>query len=125
MGLGAWPEVTLAMAREGLGARALAFAILTAARSGEVRMATWGETDAASGVWTIPGVRMKAGKEHRVPLTAAALAELGTPRAPGDLVFPGGRSLDRPLSAMTLTAVLRRMGRGDLTAHGFRSTFRD
>jgi integrase len=111
---------------EGMGARALEFAILCASRSGEVRGATWDEIDLTEGVWTIPGDRMKAGKEHRVPLSTKALDILkALPRMVGtDLVFPGVRN-DKPLSDMSLTAVLRRMGRGDLTAHGFRSTFRD
>jgi integrase len=109
-----------------MGARALAFAILTAARSGEVRGMTWSETDVETATWTVPALRMKAGREHRVPLSEPALGLLegakGLRQSP--LVFPGrdGRS---PLSDMTLTAVLRRMGRGDLTAHGFRSSFRD
>lgn len=108
----------------GMGARALGFTILTAARSGEVRGATWAEFDTDAAVWTVPAARMKAGKEHRVPLSAAALAVLaGLPRMAGtDLVFPAPRG--GVLSDMTLTAVMRRM---DLKAvpHGFRSTFRD
>jgi len=111
--------------REGFGARALAFAILTAARSGEVRGMLWSEISLEDGVWTVPAGRMKAGKEHRVPQTPAALQRLGVRRDPDDLVFPGERALDRPLSDMTLSAVLKRMGHGDLTVHGFRSTFRD
>lgn len=116
--------------RTGSGARALEFAILAAARSGEVRGARWGEVDLEAAVWTIPAARMKAGREHRVPLSEAALAVLRAVRVltkdpkPGDLVFPGAKQ-GVPLSDMSLTAVLRRMGRGDLTAHGFRSTFRD
>lgn len=113
--------------REGNGARALEFAILTAARSGEVRGATWSEIDFDARLWTVPAGRMKAGREHRVPLSKQAIALLR--RFPsnqrGDaLVFEGARE-DSPLSDMSLTAVLRRMGRGDVTAHGFRSTFRD
>lgn len=109
----------------GMGARALEFAILTAARSGEVRGATWAEIDLDAAVWTIPGERMKAGKEHRIPLSPAAVDLLrALPRSEGGLVFPGMKER-RPLSDMSLTAVLRRMKRGDLTAHGFRSTFRD
>lgn len=111
--------------REGVAARALAFTILTAARSGEVRGMTWGEVDRAAAVWTVPAGRIKAGKEHRVPLTPAALALLGEPGAPEALVFASPTRPDRPLSDMTLLAVLKRMGRGDLTVHGFRSTFRD
>jgi integrase len=108
----------------GIGARALELAILTAARSGEVRGATWTEIDTEAKTWIIPGARMKAGKEHRVPLTAEALELLkALPRMPGtDLVFPAPRG--GQLSDMTLTAVLRRL---DVPAvpHGFRSTFRD
>nr|WP_255476592.1 site-specific integrase [Geminicoccus flavidas] len=106
-----------------MAARALAFAILTAARSGEVRGMTWAELDLGAAVWTVPAYRMKAHKEHRVPLSKAALALLGKPGAPDELVFPGTRN--RPLSDMTLAAVLKRMGRTDLTVHGFRSSFRD
>ncbi len=109
---------------EGLGARALEFAILTAARSGEVRGALWAEIDMEEAVWTVPAERMKAGKEHRVPLSRAALAVLQSQR-PGHrdtAVFraPSGG----PVSDMTLSAVLRRMGE-DAVPHGFRSTFRD
>ena len=111
--------------REGIATKALAFAILTAARSGEVRGMTWGEVDTADKVWTVPASRIKAGKEHRVSLTPAALALLGDPGKPEALVFPAPSDPEKPLSDMTLTAVLRRMNRGDLTAHGFRSTFRD
>lgn len=109
----------------GMGARALEFAILTAARSGEVRGATWSEVDLAEKTWTIPPARMKAEKEHRVPLSAAAIKLLkALPHIDGcDLLFPSTKSA--PLSDMTLTAVLRRMGRSDITAHGMRSTFRD
>ena len=112
--------------REGIAARALEFTVLTAARSGEARGATWKEIDMEAGTWTIPGDRMKAGREHRVPLTEAALAILrALPRlddSPDSPVFfaPRGGSL----SDMTLTAVLRRM-KIDVTVHGFRSSFRD
>lgn len=108
----------------GMGARALEFAILTAARSGEVRGATWAEIDTDAATWTIPSERMKVGKEHRVPLSDAALTLLAAlPRMAGtDLVFPNTKGA--ALSDMTLTAVLRRMV-VDSTAHGFRSTFRD
>lgn len=110
--------------REGVGARALEFAILTAARSGEVRGATWAELDLPGAVWTIPGSRMKAAREHRVPLCDGALKLLAElPRSEGaDLVFPSGKNT--PLSDATLTAVIRRMGL-TVTAHGFRSSFRD
>lgn len=109
---------------EGMGARALEFAILTAARSGEVRGALWSEIDSAARVWTIPAERMKAGREHRVPLSDAAMALLEALPRMGDsaLVFPAPRG--GQLSDMTLTAVLRRM-KVPVTAHGFRSTFRD
>ena len=111
-------------AQEGTGARALEFAILTAARSGEVRGATWAEVDLSTATWTVPGERMKAGKEHRVPLSAAAVSLLQTlPRVAGvDLVFPAPRG--GQLSDMTMGAVLRRMG-VSAVPHGFRSTFCD
>jgi len=114
--------------RDALAARALEFVILTGARTSEALNATWGEIDLAAAMWTIPGERMKAGREHRVPLSpqaVALLADLGKVREVGcDWVFPGTRP-KRPLSQMALLMLLRRMGRGDLTAHGFRSTFRD
>jgi integrase len=110
--------------REGMSPRALEFAILTAARSGEVRGATWSEVDLTAGVWAIPLERMKAGKEHRIPLSAAALSLLNNlQRLEGvDFIFPNAKG--GQLSDMTLGAVLKRMGVG-VTAHGFRSTFRD
>lgn len=110
----------------GEGARALELAILTAARSGEVRGMTWAEVDLDAGLWTVPAERMKTFKEHRVPLSSEAVRILRKQKQckPSDFVFPGARH-GRPLSDMSLTAVLRRMNRGDLTAHGFRSTFRD
>jgi len=112
--------------QEGVAARALEFAILTAARTGEVIGARWDEFNIAERLWTIPAERMKAGKEHRVPLSDAALAIVETMRQThqGDFVFPGGKT-GRPLSNMALLMLLRRIGRGDLTAHGFRSSFRD
>lgn len=120
------PFVDALRKQVGVAARALELAILTAARSGEVRLATWSEFDLDAGLWVVPADRMKAGKEHRVPLTSEALAVLEAMRetSTGELVFPGMRS-GKPLSDMTLTAVLKRMERADLTAHGFRSTFRD
>lgn len=110
--------------REGVGARALEFAILTAARSGEIRGAVWAEIDLDAAVWTIPPERMKAKKEHRIPLSDAALVLIKSQGAgAGDtLVFAGDKN--KPLSDMTLGAVLKRMGL-NVTAHGFRSTFRD
>lgn len=110
--------------REGVAARAVEFAILTAARSGEVRGAAWAEIDLDAGLWVIPAGRMKGKREHRVPLSTAALSLLRATPCQGALVFPGAIA-GRPLSDMSLTAVLRRMDRGDITVHGFRSTFRD
>lgn len=109
--------------QEGTGARALEFAILTAARSGEVRGASWSEIDMADATWTIPADRMKAKREHRVALNKEALALLESLPRTHELIFPNSKGTI--LSDMTLTAVLRRMKRGDITAHGFRSTFRD
>jgi len=107
-----------------MGARALEFATLTAARSGEVRGALWEEIDLTAATWTVPGDRMKAGKTHQVPLSVPAVKLLRElPRFEGvPLVFPSPSST--PLSDMTLTAVLRRMNL-DVTAHGMRSAFRD
>jgi integrase len=124
-----WREAPAFMAdlisRPGTAASALAFAILTAARSGEVRGMTWAEVDLEGAIWTVPASRIKAGREHRVALGSAALALLGELGPASSYVFPGQTGASRPLSDMSLTSVLRRMGRGDLTAHGFRSTFRD
>jgi integrase len=111
----------------GHGARALEFAVLTAARSGEVRGATWAEIDLDAAVWTIPAARMKAQREHRVPLSSAALSILrNLPRVVkgqgADIVFCNTKQ--GPLSDMTLTAVMRRLGE-EAVPHGFRSTFRD
>ena len=115
---------------EGTSLRCLEFVILTACRSGEARLATWVELDLSNGVWSIPGERMKSGRPHRVPLTAAVLALLkALPRFKDaevndvDLVFPG-RDVTKPLSDMSLTAIMRRM-KLDAVPHGFRSTFRD
>ena len=110
---------------EGIAPLALQFTILTAGRSGEVRGATWDEVNLESKVWTIPADRMKAGKEHRVPLSDAAVAVLNNaPRVVDNpLIFAAPRG--GMLSDMSMTAVLKRMNRRDLTVHGFRSTFRD
>lgn len=109
---------------DGMGALALRFAVLTAARSGEVRGATWDEIDTEAKVWTVPAERMKAGEPHRVPLSDAALAVLEQARGNDrTLVFPS-RKPGRPLSDMTLAAVLKRLG-VSATVHGMRSTFRD
>jgi integrase len=113
--------------QEGIGARALQFAILTAGRTGEIIGARWSEISLADRLWTIPAERMKkADKEHRVPLSAPAVAILNQMAAirSGEFVFPGAKP-GRPLSNMSMLMLLRRMGRDDLTAHGFRSCFRD
>lgn len=114
------------VAREAMAARALELLILTAARSSEVLGARWSEVDLKRKVWTVPGERMKAGKEHRVPLGDRALALLTTlaESRSSDLVFPGEKE-GRPLSIMALTMLLRRMEVGHFTPHGFRSAFRD
>ena len=113
--------------KETLGRLALEAVILTAARSGEVRLATWTEFDLESANWTIPAERMKAGREHVVPLSEPAVRLFERMKAyrrgDSDLVFPGSKR-GKPLSDMTLTKALRDMGR-DVTAPGFRSTFRD
>jgi integrase len=103
--------------RGGLAARALEFLILTAARTGEVIGAKWSEIDDQARLWTVPASRMKAGKEHRVPLSGPAQAILKAlpRRGPGPF----------PVSNMAMTMALRRMGRGAVTVHGFRSTFSD
>ncbi|WP_018951396.1 integrase arm-type DNA-binding domain-containing protein [Thioalkalivibrio sp. AKL12] len=129
-----WQRVPEFMAdlhtREGVGARALEFAILTAARSGEVRKATWDEIDLAARVWTIPSERMKAGKPHRVPLSDHAVALLESlPRMEGGYLFAAPRG--GVLSDMSISAVCRRMGYTEPTTgrvvvpHGFRSSFKD
>ena len=112
--------------REAVAALALEFAILTAARSGEVLGARWPEIDLDAKVWTIPAGRMKAAREHRVPLSEPALAILTklSEAKVSDYVFPGQRA-GRPLSVMALEMVLRRMGIENATVHGFRSAFRD
>jgi integrase len=129
------PEFLTALrVRRSMAARALEFAILTAARTGEALGATWGEIDLAAKVWTIPAQRMKGGREHRVPLSETALAVLekvrplalqkeGEPN-PASPVFPGPRRA-LPMSNMVFLMLLRRMKRHDLTVHGFRSTFSD
>ena len=116
--------LTLLRASDGTGARALEFSILTAARSGEVRGASWSEIDLDAAVWLVPAERMKMRREHRVPLSPQALKLLrAVPRVEDQaLVFPAPRG--GVLSDMSLVAVLRRMG-VDAVPHGFRSTFRD
>jgi integrase len=124
-----WRDVPAFMAdlryREGISARVLEFVVLTTARSVEVRDMRWAEIDFRSHIWTVPAGRMKAGKEHRVPLTARAKEILGEPGHPDALVFPAPTGPDRSLSDMALMAVLKRMRREAITVHGFRSTFRD
>lgn len=116
--------------RESVSATALEFTVLTAARSGEVMGATWAEFDLSTATWTVPAERMKAGKEHRVPLSPPVLAILERAAEFRDavgseaFVFPGAKR-GKPLSNMAMAMVLRRMGRTDITVHGFRSTFRD
>jgi integrase len=115
--------------QDGVAARALEFAILTAARTGEAIGARWSEIDLLDKTWTVPLGRMKGRREHRVPLSPRALAIVAgmqSARASdaGDgFVFPGGKA-GKPLSNMAFLMLLRRMGRGDLTAHGFRATFK-
>jgi integrase len=112
--------------REALAALALELCILTAARSGEILGMRWDEIDLDKKVWTVPAHRMKAGREHRVPLSQRAadiLARLGEGRS-GDFVFPGQRR-DKPLSGKAMELMLRRMKIENATVHGFRSAFRD
>ena len=128
-----WREVAAFMAdlekRPGVAALAFRFTILTAARTGEVIGARWSEIDLQAAVWTVPPSRMKAGIEHRVPLSAAALdilreaAKLRSANALDGPVFPGGKG--SALSEEAIRGVLRRIQRSDITVHGFRSTFRD
>jgi integrase len=111
--------------QDGFAGMALLFLILTAARSGEVLGARWDEIDFDAKVWTVPASRMKAGREHRVPLSKPAieiLEKLGEARL-GEFVFPGLKR-GKPLSNMALAMALRRLGT-EVTAHGFRSAFRD
>ena len=118
--------VTKLRKHDGISAFALEFAILTAGRTGEVLGALWDEIDLPAKLWTVPARRMKSRKEHRVPLSAPAIALLRNLEKTrvGDFVFPGGRR-GKSLSNMALLMQLRHMGRTDLTAQGFRSTFRD
>lgn len=115
--------MTALRATKGTDARALEFAILTAARTSEVLGAKWEEIDQTAKTWTVPGVRMKGGKEHRVPLTDRAIAIIKAANRNGEYVFGDGG--DRQLPRMIFSRVLGKMGHGDVTPHGFRSTFRD
>ena len=108
-------------------ARALEFITLTAARTNETIKATQNEIDLREKTWNVPGARMKGGKDHRVPLSKRAFAIVNVNGAAGathDFIFEG-RAPGRPLSNMAMLKLLERMGRGGLTVHGFRSTFRD
>lgn len=109
-----------------LSARALELVILTATRTSEALGARWAEVDMDAGIWTIPAARIKAGKEHRIPLSVPVkmlLEKLAQTRV-DEFVFPGGKK-GKPLSNMALLTLLKRMDRRDITPHGFRSTFRD
>lgn len=110
----------------GVAPKGLQFMVLTAARTSEVTGAKWSEFDVGKKIWTVPKSRIKAGKEHRVPLSDPCVALLEEMRrfSTGDYVFPGGKR-DQPLSNAAFLALLDRMNRSDITAHGFRSTFRD
>jgi integrase len=112
--------------QEGMAAVALEFLILTAARTSEAVGARWDEIDLRQAVWTVPGSRIKSGKEHRAPLSKSALALLKRMQKirVGEFVFGGGKK-GKPLSNMALLVLLKRMEWTDITAHGFRSTFRD
>lgn len=109
---------------QGLSARALELTILTAARTSEVLQAGWSEFDLRGATWTVPASRMKAGREHRVPLSPAAVELLNALSTDADHVFPG-QVERKPLSNMAMEMCLRRMGQDQYTVHGFRSSFRD
>lgn len=109
--------------QQGLGATALELQILTACRPGEVAEARWAEFDLDAATWTIPGERMKAGREHRVPLSPPAVALLRKLPRIGDYVFPGTKK-NQPITTAAMLKALRTLRPG-FDAHGFRSTFRD
>jgi integrase len=109
----------------GTAARVLEFTILTAARTSEAIAAQWSEVDFSAKTWTVPGQRMKSGREHRVPLSAGALSVLKALSRDNEYLFPGGTRSAPHLSNMAMLVMLGRMNRGDLTVHGFRSTFKD
>lgn len=126
-----WPEMGQFMetlrAMPGAGSLAMQLIILTATRTSEVIESKWSEFDLEAGLWVIPKERMKGFREHRVPLSKKAIAVLAQVKwdnKASAFVFPGAK-LDTPISNMTCLAALKRMGRSDLTVHGFRSTFRD
>jgi integrase len=108
----------------GTAARCLEFTILTAARTGEAIGAKWSEIDIRGKTWVIPAERMKSGRGHTIPLSDRAIEILATTPRTGDYIFGGARAA-RPISHMAMLETLARMGRGDITVHGFRSTFRD
>lgn len=118
--------MTKLRAQTSISAKALEFVILTVARTSEAIGATWGEINFRDAEWVVPAKRMKAKKEHRVPLSDAAMDILKTMASvrQNDFIFPGTKP-QRPLSSMALLMTLRRMNYGKLTVHGFRSTFRD
>jgi integrase len=122
------PEFMAALRDQGrIGARALEFLILTAARTGEVIGARWCEIDLKNKLWTVPAQRMKAGKDHRVPLCTRAVAVLQAIKlqtADADTFVFTGSKLQKPQSNMVFLMLLRRMKLGHLTAHGFRATFK-
>jgi integrase len=110
--------------RDGVAARALEFLILTGARTNEVVGARWSEIDMDHSVWTVPATRMKAQRQHRVPLSERAVEILNELPREADCVFVGGTA-GAPMSNMAMAMLLKRMDRDDITVHGFRSTFRD
>jgi integrase len=112
--------------RESMAALALEFTILTAARTSETLGAKWTEINLARKLWTVPAVRMKSGREHRVALSnrATAILEALAAAKTGEYVFPGQR-LGKPLSSMAMEMILRRTKAHGVTVHGFRSSFRD
>jgi integrase len=119
--------ITKLRGRKGSSASAMEFMILTAARTGEVRGARWQEIDFTAKVWIISAGRMKAGKEHRVPLCDRAMQILNSMKSnrnPDEFVFPGWKA-GTGLSDGAMLALLRKMDVGRYTPHGFRSTFRD
>jgi integrase len=118
------PFMTALRERAAVAARALEFAILTAARTGEVIGVTWDEIDLGSRTWIVPANRMKGHREHRVPLSDRAVALLEEMQGTRSDKFVFSRHGGKPLSNMALLMMLRRMGRSDVTAHGFRSSFR-
>ncbi len=111
-------------AREGIAARALEVAILTATRTSETVRAEWSEINMLEAVWTIPAERMKGDREHRVPLSDRVIEILGALQREDEWVFPGAKK-GTPLSKVAMLRMLKHMGRTNITIHGFRSSFRD